>query len=133
MQKDHTIRKINPLKPPAYCLNCNYNLTHLTANQCPECGRTFDPDDHLTYLDEYPDDTPSVMSLFLCMLAFMAIFIVPFLSSVLFTLFIVFNNYLLSSIKLHRNIKRTDLNGIICILLGMGVIRDYYILISIFQ
>jgi len=29
---------------PLHCPNCDYNLTGLTRNICPECGREFDPE-----------------------------------------------------------------------------------------
>ena len=31
--------------PEATCLGCDYPLTGLTENRCPECGRVFDPRD----------------------------------------------------------------------------------------
>jgi hypothetical protein len=31
------------------CLRCNYRLSHLESNACPECGRAYDPDDSRTY------------------------------------------------------------------------------------
>ena len=43
-----------PLKPPAYCWDCNYNLAHLTSNACPECGRPFDPSDYRSYNEYNP-------------------------------------------------------------------------------
>ena len=30
------------------CVHCNYQLQHITANRCPECGADFDPADELT-------------------------------------------------------------------------------------
>lgn len=33
------------------CLGCGYLLHGLTADACPECGRTFDPNDPETYLN----------------------------------------------------------------------------------
>ena len=36
-------------KLPKFCAGCGYNLHGLTSNQCPECGRTFDPKNPLTY------------------------------------------------------------------------------------
>ena len=43
-----------------YCIDCNYELLCLEAGRCPECGRTFDPDDETTYRhnpskEEYPE------------------------------------------------------------------------------
>jgi len=32
-------------RPPMYCLDCDYQLGNLTTNQCPECGRAFNPND----------------------------------------------------------------------------------------
>jgi len=32
-----------------YCLTCRYCLNHLESNECPECGRGFDPDDEKTF------------------------------------------------------------------------------------
>lgn len=32
-----------------YCLDCCYCLDHLESNECPECGRGFDPGDPKTY------------------------------------------------------------------------------------
>ena len=32
------------------CLDCRYNLKHLTEHRCPECGRAFDPKDAGTVL-----------------------------------------------------------------------------------
>jgi hypothetical protein len=31
------------------CLNCKYDLSHLTEHRCPECGREFDPKDPQTF------------------------------------------------------------------------------------
>ena len=33
-----------------HCRRCSYCLDHLTADACPECGRSFDPEDPKTYL-----------------------------------------------------------------------------------
>jgi phosphoribosylanthranilate isomerase len=33
----------------ARCLECGYQLAGLQSNRCPECGRTFDPDDPATF------------------------------------------------------------------------------------
>jgi hypothetical protein len=35
--------------PSMYCLACVYPLDRLQCNQCPECGRSFDPSDPSTY------------------------------------------------------------------------------------
>ena len=35
--------------PCKKCLGCAYILDYLPENRCPECGRTFDPDDPLTF------------------------------------------------------------------------------------
>src|SRR5687767_2422434 len=35
------------------CLDCGYLLRGLPSTRCPECGRTFDPDDALSY-SAYP-------------------------------------------------------------------------------
>lgn len=32
------------------CLTCHYDLTQLTENRCPECGRAFDPKNDFTFL-----------------------------------------------------------------------------------
>ena len=38
-----------------YCRGCEYILDGLDRNRCPECGRTFDPDDLATFhLGEVP-------------------------------------------------------------------------------
>ena len=34
------------------CLTCHYSLKNLTEHRCPECGRTFDPNDPDTFLAE---------------------------------------------------------------------------------
>ncbi len=34
------------------CLGCGYNLRGLPENRCPECGRTFDPDDPQSYVSK---------------------------------------------------------------------------------
>jgi predicted amidophosphoribosyltransferase len=34
------------------CLSCKYDLSHLTEHRCPECGRTFDPSDALTFFTD---------------------------------------------------------------------------------
>ncbi|QQE13768.1 hypothetical protein JD969_09995 [Planctomycetota bacterium] len=47
--------KLKPLKPPAFCLSCKYNIAYLSEFRCPECGRSFDPTDYRTYLDEDPE------------------------------------------------------------------------------
>lgn len=33
-----------------YCVDCGYRLDYLTEPRCPECGRTFSPDDPSTFL-----------------------------------------------------------------------------------
>ena len=38
-----------------HCLTCHYDLTHLAAHRCPECGRRFNPTDPNTFED--PADT----------------------------------------------------------------------------
>ncbi len=32
-----------------HCLDCGYDLRHLTEPRCPECGRPFDPGDESTF------------------------------------------------------------------------------------
>jgi len=32
-----------------YCRRCRYPLQDLTEHRCPECGRSFDPDNHATF------------------------------------------------------------------------------------
>ncbi len=34
---------------PKRCLDCGYILDHLPEPRCPECGRTFDPEDPRTF------------------------------------------------------------------------------------
>jgi hypothetical protein len=31
------------------CIDCKYDLSNLTENRCPECGRAFDPSDPNTF------------------------------------------------------------------------------------
>lgn len=33
------------------CLQCDYDLNGLTEHRCPECGRGFDPENPVTFLD----------------------------------------------------------------------------------
>ncbi len=35
--------------PDPHCLGCDYNLRGLADPVCPECGRTFDPDNPATF------------------------------------------------------------------------------------
>jgi len=37
--------------PIMRCKHCNYDLTGLADNRCPECGEAFDPDDPTTFED----------------------------------------------------------------------------------
>lgn len=37
-----------------YCPDCEYNLTGLTENRCPECGQDFDPEEVQRLIDELP-------------------------------------------------------------------------------
>jgi hypothetical protein len=37
-------------EPARFCRRCGYELRGLTSPRCPECGRTFDPNDQRTYL-----------------------------------------------------------------------------------
>jgi len=39
------------------CLACHYSLKNLTEHRCPECGRTFDPNDPRTY-ESAPERRP---------------------------------------------------------------------------
>ena len=32
-----------------FCIDCDYDLSHLEDKRCPECGREFDPSDPSTY------------------------------------------------------------------------------------
>jgi hypothetical protein len=36
-------------EPSRYCIRCFYPLNQLEGNQCPECGREFDPANPKTY------------------------------------------------------------------------------------
>jgi len=40
------------LPDDARCLNCGYRLRGLTNEHCPECGRTFDPEDTRTFAQD---------------------------------------------------------------------------------
>lgn len=39
------------------CLSCRYDLSHLTEQRCPECGRAFDPSDPATFESEATKQT----------------------------------------------------------------------------
>lgn len=39
----------DPTQPSMYCRKCDYQLTGLSENRCPECGRPFDPGKPGTY------------------------------------------------------------------------------------
>ncbi len=43
-------------KSAKICLDCGYDLDHLTEPQCPECGRGFDPKDGQSYRRGNDDD-----------------------------------------------------------------------------
>lgn len=52
-----TSRIIDSMSSPQHkrCLGCGYILNGLPENRCPECGRSFDPDDPETYLCDQAD------------------------------------------------------------------------------
>ncbi|QQE13780.1 hypothetical protein JD969_10055 [Planctomycetota bacterium] len=67
------------LKPPAYCLGCNYNLAHLSTTTCPECGRSFDPTDYQTYNEYNPHrDTHYNRQFFFILSISIFFFILPY-------------------------------------------------------
>lgn len=45
-----------------HCLTCHYNLAHLTAHRCPECGQAFDPNDPATFESNSVSRLPYVIS-----------------------------------------------------------------------
>ncbi len=52
MSADHqTVGGSSPGSSAPRCLGCRYLLVGLTANRCPECGRSFNPDDPATFDD----------------------------------------------------------------------------------
>ena len=59
------------LKPPARCLDCEYNIAYLSEHRCPECGRPFDPNDPTTYLGlRIEEHEPHHELLFICICIF---------------------------------------------------------------
>lgn len=44
--------RTSPDVPPMKCLGCGYILENLPENRCPECGKTFSPDNPFTF--SYP-------------------------------------------------------------------------------
>ena len=79
-----------PLKPPAYCISCHYNIAHLTNFRCPECGHEFDPTNHRSYLDEDPEVVPYTSSLLICIVTALFTVGLPIVGTVINTiLFIV--------------------------------------------
>ncbi len=50
----HTEHERLSSDPVKRCLNCFYVLDHLPSDQCPECGRAFDPSNPSTYTTKPP-------------------------------------------------------------------------------
>ncbi len=37
-----------------FCTSCHFDLRDLPTPKCPECGHSFDPNDHTTFLRTLP-------------------------------------------------------------------------------
>ena len=70
------------LKPPAYCMHCEYNIAYLTEHRCPECGRPIDPNDPTTYFGPDKEESKPPYTLFFISLCIVSTFsiILPILN-----------------------------------------------------
>jgi hypothetical protein len=72
-----------------YCLGCGYSLRGLEQQRCPECGRSFDPDNWRTFRSEFSQSQPNWITrslwIWICLSGFGAV--VLFLYGIMLALY----------------------------------------------